>query len=361
MHLRTLLNVHSFFSFGAGVSSPKALVERAALLGYTSLALTDEGGVYGAVEAQQAAREHGVRALVGATVMFEDTKTTYPLVLIAASRAGYRVLNELLTYQHSHEKVTLPVLQAHSEDLFCLTGGRKGFPTRLLAGRQVTAAADLLLTLRSVFHDCLFVQLYFDSYPDDLRRARVLRSFARENRISVVAAPEVRYASPDLFELHDALTCSRLGVTVETPHRDRPQNDCQAVANPLEFPLPFPEAVANANALAREAHFDLLAERLTPPPARLPSDLSAQEHLERRCYEALGEKYQGAAFTRAKERLEQELVTPRALDLAGFFLIAAEVTDSCRSRGIVASGRGERRRVNYLLSARRHHRRPGAA
>ena len=338
--LRTLLNAHSFFSFGAGTSSPKTLVERAATLGYTSLALTDEGGVYGVVEAQQTAREHGIRALVGATVKLEHDKQVYPLVLIAASRAGYRTLNELLTYQHSHEAVTLPVLQAHSKDLFCLTGGRKGFPTRLLAERRVTAAADLLLTLRNTFADRLFLQLYFDRYPSDLRRARALRSFARENRVSVVAAPEVRYASPELYELYDALVCSRLGITVETPHRDRPQNDCQAILNPREFPLPFPEAVANANMLAEEAHFDLLAERLTPPPAKLPPNLSAQEHLERHCYEVLGEKYQGEVFMQAKNRLEQELVTLRALDLAGFFLVAAEVTDFCRSRGIVASGRG---------------------
>ena len=339
-YLQTLLNVYSFFSFGAGVSSPKTLVERAATLGYSSIALTDEGGVYGAVEAQRAARAHGIRALVGATIRLEHDKDTYPLVLIAGSRAGYRTLNELLTYQHSHDAITLPVLQAHGTDLFCLTGGRRGFPTQLLAERQVSAASDLLLSLRSIFAERIFVQLYFDHYPNDLRRARVLRSFAREHRVSVVAAPEVRYASSELYELYDALVCSRLGITVETPHRDRPQNDCQGILNPADFPLPFPEAVANANALAEEAYFDLLAERLTPPPAKLPPDVSPQAHLERRCYEALGETYQGALFSKAKERLEQELVTLRALDLAGFFLVAAEVTDFCRSRGIVASGRG---------------------
>ena len=321
------------------------------MLGYMSVAITDEGGVYGAVEAQQAARAHGIRALVGATVRLEHDKITYPLVLIAGSRRGYRVLNELLTYQHSHEVVTLPVLQAHTQDLFCLTGGRRGFPTQLLAERRVTAAADLLLRLRHTFHDRLFVQLYFDRYPNDVRRARVLRSFAKENRVSVVAAPEVRYASPELFELYDALVCARLGVTVETPHKDRPQNDCQGIPNPTNFPLPFPEAVANANALAEEAHFDLLAERLTPPPAKLPANVSAQEHLERRCYEALSETYRGEVFVQAKNRLEQELVTLRALDLAGFFLVAAEVTDFCRSRGIVASGRGSAAAsvVCYLL------------
>ena len=261
------------------------------------------------------------------------------------------MLNELLTYQHSREAISLPVLQAHTQDLFCLTGGRRGFPTQLLAERRVTAAAGLLLTLRGMFHDRLFVQLYFDSYPNDLRRGRVLRAFARDNRVSTVAAPEVRYTSPDLYELYDALLCARLGITVETPHKDRPQNDCQAIPNPQGFSLPFPEAFANAHTLAEEAHFDLLAERLTPPPAKLPLNISAQEHLERRCYEALSERYSADAFSVAKARLEQELVTLRALDLASFFLVAAEVTDFCQSRGIVASGRGSAAAsvVCYLL------------
>lgn len=68
MRLSGLLDCHSYFSFGQGASSPTRLVERAAELGYTALALVDENGVYGAVEAQQAGKKYGVKVLVGATV-----------------------------------------------------------------------------------------------------------------------------------------------------------------------------------------------------------------------------------------------------------------------------------------------------
>ena len=98
-------------------------------------------------------------------------------------------------------------------------------------------------------------------------------------------------------------------------------------------------------------NLELLAERLTPPAARIPAGTTLEQHLGERLYTALGERYSGDTFTVAKARLESELVTMKALGLSEFFLVAAEITDFCRSRGIVASGRGSAAAsvVCYLL------------
>jgi error-prone DNA polymerase len=340
--LKALLNSHSYFSFGAGTSSPTRLVERAVELGYEQLALTDHLGVYGAVELHRAAREAGLGALIGATVPLDLGGETYPLVLLAGSRRGYRALNDLLSAVHAEEerRATLPMLASHSSDLHALTGGRRGFPTRLLAERRVRDAERALAALKDTFHDRLWVQLFFDHYPRDAVRARALRAFARSARLATVAAPEVRYATPEQYPLYDALVCARLGITVDDPHRERPQNDRQAIPAPSDLPLPFPEAIENANTLARELTFDLLPERLAPPAARVPAGLTPDQYLEERCLEALLHRYDGEMLSRARLRLEQELITLRALSLSEFFLTAAEVTDYCRSRGIVSSGRG---------------------
>ena len=102
--LKVLLDCHSYFSFGRGVSSPTRLVERAAELSYTALALVDENGVYGAVEAQRAGKKYGVKVLVGATVTLTAEGEGYPLVLIAQNRSGYEVLCDLLTAVHADEE-----------------------------------------------------------------------------------------------------------------------------------------------------------------------------------------------------------------------------------------------------------------
>lgn len=359
MRLTALLDCHSYFSFGRGASSPTRLVERAAELGYSALALVDENGVYGAVEAQRAGKKCGVKVLVGATVQLRGEENTYPLSLIAKNRDGYEVLCSLLTAIHADEEklVTLPVLLAHTDDLICVTGGRNGFPTQLLAERKIIQAEALLKTLKGAFPERLFVQLYYGGYPNDVLRARKLRDFARSQRVPVVSAPEVRYATPDLHPLYDTLVCARLGVTIRDPHRDRPQNACLGVPDPCAWsklpqqPLPFPEGLGNATAIVEACNLELLAERLVPPAARLPEGTTLEQHLDERLYSALSERYSGDTFAVAKARLEQELVTMKALGLGEFFLVAAEVTDFCRNRGIVASGRGSAAAsvVCYLL------------
>ena len=232
------------------------------------------------------------------------------------------------------------MLEAHTTDLHCLTGGRKGFLSRLLEKKKVEEAEYLLLALRSAFKDRLWIQLFHDCYPWDLRRAKALRRFAREHKVSVVAAPEVRYATGDLMPLHDTLTCGRLGITLGTPHKERPLNDCQAVPEPALFPLPFEDAVHNTNALAEQLSFDLLPDRLTPPPAVVPDGYDSDSYLESLCREALLEVYTGDKFKEASDRLERELYTLRSLGFAEFFLVVREVMRFCRSRGIIASGRG---------------------
>ncbi len=342
--LTVLLCTHSTFSFGAGTATPGTLVRRAADLGYQAIALTDTLNVSGGVELFQVAREVGIQALIGATLPVRIEDDVYPFVALALSRRGYRSLNELITHAHARAEHDLPwpVLLSHTDDLAILTGPRQGLPSRLLARRQIPRLEQLMRTLHGAFPERLFIQLFHDRLPWDARRARVLRSLARHLSLPTVTAPEVRYADPEDYRLYDALVCARLGGSVQEPHPSRPQNAEQSLLSPTEAAarLPYPDALANAEHLAGRAAFDLLPDRLVPPRARVPDGLSADQHLERRCYESLLTRYQGDQLGPARRTLEAELATVKALGLADFFLVAAEVTDYCRSHGILAAGRG---------------------
>ena len=350
--LRTLLNTYSFFSFGAAGSSPSSLVKEAMLQGYSSVALTDNLGVYGAVELYQAAQKHKMKAIIGATIPFSYKNKVYPIVLLASSRKGYKTLNELINLaKHNNEHhpenmfVNLSALEAHTEDLHCLTGGRHGFLAQLLAQKKLTTAKYILKALKNAFHDRLWLQIFFDHLPYDMRRARALRALAREEQLSALFAPEIRYATADLMPLSDSLICGRLGITLNTPHKERPLNDCQSIdfARKNDIAKLYPELIDNANTLAQELNFELLPKRLTPPPAKLPADCKnkdSDKYLESLCRENLLEKYPSKLFSSAKERLETELYVIKSLGFADFFLVAKEVMDFCKSRGIIASGRG---------------------
>lgn len=172
-------------------------------MGYGYVALTDTNGVYGAVELHQAARKYGVKAIVGSTLNLQHDGKAYPVVLLAGSRQGYATLNGLidLAKQNKGQTVTLSQLETHTRDLHLLTGGRWGFPSQLLGQRKVGEAVYLLEALKHAFKDRLWLQIFYDAYPWDMRRAKALRAFGREHGIPAVAAPEVRYATSDLFPL----------------------------------------------------------------------------------------------------------------------------------------------------------------
>ncbi|PYE56322.1 DNA polymerase III subunit alpha [Deinococcus yavapaiensis] len=342
--LDALLTARSFFSFGAGVRSAKSLVRRAADLGFSAVGLADEGEVGGAVELASAAKERGVKGLVGATVPVRFEGEAFPIVLIAASRSGYRNLNEFLTLlkADSSRVPDARILAELSGDLFCLTGGRDGFPTALFARRRLPDVLRHLDLLRGVFRDRLFVQVYHERAPGDTRRRDYLRALARDVGLPLVAAPDVRLVEATDFPLLDALTCARLGIDVTTPHAARPRNDATLLQSPETYGrlLPFPDALANASRIARECDLDLLAERVTPPKCHRAPGTTPHKHLERLCYAALAGKYEPGRLRDAERRLRYELAVVRSLDLAEFFLTAFEVAEFCRSRGILAAGRG---------------------
>jgi len=166
--LTALLCNHSAFSFGAATATPTTLVRRAAELGYRSLALTDTLNVSGAVELTEAANAHGLQAIIGATIPVRvHERLVAPLVLIATSRHGYTTLNTLITHAHAGDALMVPwpVLLQHTQDLICLTGGREGFPTQLLARRELVELAGLIRELKGAFRDRLYLQLYHDLLP----------------------------------------------------------------------------------------------------------------------------------------------------------------------------------------------------
>lgn len=355
--LQTLLCNRSYFSFGAGTASPTTLVQRAAALGYRSLALTDRLNLSGAVELHAAAKDHNkehgehhhLKPLIGATVPVRlGHSDVVPLVLLATTREGYGRLAELITQALARETEDLPwpVLLEETRGLACLSGGRDGLPARLLGQRRVEELRERMLQLKEAFPGRCYLQLFHERLPWDGRRARVMHRFAQELDLPAVVAPEVRYARREDHALYDALICARLGISVDTPHPQRPQNDGGTMVGPQEMwrRLPFVDAIEASNGLAEGAHFDLLPDRLKPPAARsVPPGLSPTQHLIDTCWEALPRKYENASpdlYERAGKILEKELRIIEEHDLAEFFLVAAEVTDYCRKHKILAAGRG---------------------
>ncbi|MGE5794817.1 MAG: PHP domain-containing protein, partial [Bacteroidota bacterium] len=170
------------FSFLRGASHPEELVERAAALGYAALAVTDECSVAGAVRAHLAAKERGLKLLVGTELQLEGEEQAGPkLVLLATSRAGYGNLSELITRgRRSARKGSYRLTRAD------LDGGVDECLALLVPSLSPIVGDAEWLAERFPGRAWIAAELHCG--PDDRARLERLRALARAADLPLVAA-----------------------------------------------------------------------------------------------------------------------------------------------------------------------------
>lgn len=340
------LHCHSWFSFEAGASSPRALCERAASLGHSALALTDDWTLAGAVQHGRECRKLGIKAVYGARVLVEEVE----LVLLCANAEGYANLCDLLTHAHRERlnpQLAIEDLRERSGGLFALAD------VRVLIGRGESARLRRVLSeLKSLFEARLFLELVHHWHNGDGRAMRQIEAIAQTNQLRVVATNAVRHAAPSEFVLFDALSCVRLGLQVGQSHPERPTNEAAFLCDQKYFErLGFScSSLANSEAITRECEVKLLAPEVTPPPARVPDGVKPRVYLRKLCSVGFQRRFPNGG-AHAVRVLEHELKVIGALELDEFFLVVREVVEFARGCGIRCSGRGSTANslVAYLL------------
>ncbi len=350
----THLHTHSWFSFLRGGSAPESLVTMASARGMKALALTDFGGVYGAVRFQQACREHNIKPIFGAEVPVDGG----PLVLLAADLRGYANLCKLLTKAHEKERLnpdaTLDHLAAHARGLFCLTGALGCRLWSLVDDGRMETAQVWVQQLQQIFGYRLSIEVAHHLNPGDTLRIRRLAQLSEITYVPLVATGDVRYAIPDDYRRYDLVTCIRLCISVFDPHPERPRNaeaylKSEAALRKL---IPYPAAFERAAEIGEQCNVDLLPGYITPPAASIPPTYTAKTYIHEKCSEALPVRYRTRrAQKRAEKQLAKELKVIGRLDLEEFFLVVREITEESRRRGIRCAGRGSAANsiVAYLL------------
>jgi len=331
------LGVRSAFSFLEGSSAPEDLVERAAELGHGTLALADLHGVYGLPRFARAAREAGVRAIVGArAVLLGDSaprrKTDPPpdggrVTLLVKSRSGYRNLCRLLTLGHArcekpHSRVTREELRAHAEGLVALVREPR------LAG-----------PVREIFGADAYGELWRHRDPDEERANRRLLATG----IAGLASGDVRHARPAGKRLLDAFTCIANGARLDDagrlllPNAERHVHAPQAVAKRF---ADLPGALSNTLAVAERCEFRLEDLGYAFPDFPLGAGETLPGKLRELAFAGARERYGTTVPAKARAQLEHELGLIGRLSLEGYFLIVWDIVRECRARGILCQGRG---------------------
>ena len=341
------LHCHSYFSLLDGASSPEALVERAAALGYPALALTDHDGLYGAIRFWQAAQERGIRTVIGSEVTLDDG---HHLTLLAETQVGYANLSRLLSLgqlagQKRQPRLTLDALAGHAAGLLCLSGCLQGAVAVALLAKDQAGAYAAAARLRDVFGpQCFWIELQRQYLPTDAQLTADLVELARRLDVGYVATNNVHYATRRGQRLHDVLSCIRQHVTLPEALAGgllHPNSE-QWLKPPQEMATLFvdlPQALTNTLHIAERCQVSLDFSHQRLPSFPVPPGHTAQSYLQSLCDQGLAHKFTPVT-PEARAQLTHELEVIERTGLADYFLVVWDIVRFARAQGIRYQGRG---------------------
>jgi error-prone DNA polymerase len=326
------LRCRTNFSFLEGASHPDELVQRAAELGYTALAITDRNSLAGVVRAHEAAKPAGLKLVIGAEVTPEDAP---PILLWVTDRAAYGRLARLLTRgRRAAPKgeclLTLDDVAEHAQGLLA------GVPLR-------QASTEDLLRYRDIFGDRCYAAAELHRGPDDGRLLQQMLRQGREARLPVIAANNVHYHVASRRALQDVLTAIRHGCSVaELGKRIFPnaERHLKALAAMAELFAAAPRLVARTVEVASRCTFSLEELRYEYPEELCPPGLTPLEHLTRLTREGAARRYPDGVPDKVSQLVEHELALIDELHYEAYFLTVWDLVRFAREREILCQGRG---------------------
>jgi error-prone DNA polymerase len=387
------LHSRSAFSFLRGASRPEQFAEVAAQLQIPAMALCDRDGVYGAPLFFGAAKERGIRPIVGTEFTMED-ETILPVLV--ENRVGYQNLCRLLTRAHLRSEkgkaqVRWGELPAFANGLVALTGAEDGPLMRAIVGgkktRPLTPALSpqgarenliqrgikyrgtrtaqtprdtfplplggegqgegvnhVLQTLKRIFGPAnVFIEIQRHYHRGEEQVNKALIELAAQHHLPLLATNGVLYAEPNGRRIIDVFTCIRNHTHLDAAGLLLEQNSERYLKSPEQMRELFrdlPEAIENTTRLARRLEFSL--ENLGYEFPRFPvgPGETMDDVLRQKTFEGAQKRYRKGVPEKVRKQLENELALIRKLGVAGYFLIVWDIVEFCREQNIIAQGRG---------------------
>ena len=342
------LHCRTNFSFLEGASHPDELVQRAAELRYTALAVTDRNTLAGVVRAHAAAKGVGLKLLIGAEIHPVDAP---PLVLLAMNRAGYAQLSTLITIGRRNApkgecRLLWSDVAAHAAGLLAcvpfpdLYRSSPAFP---VGPHDAVRLRDHLPRCREAFGDrcSLLAERHYG--PDDERQLSEAFSLAAAVNVPVAAANDVHYHVPNRQPLQDVVTAIRHRCSVAELGFRRFSNGERHLKSAEQMRRLFaayPGTVERTLEIAGRCEFTLDELRYEYPHELCPPGLTAIDYLEQLTWEMARNRYGGDPPQSIRAAIEKELALIRQLRYEAFFLTVWDLVRFARSRGILCQGRG---------------------
>jgi len=349
------LHVHTEYSLLDGMCRIPQLVERARELGMDSLALTNHGVMYGAIEFYLAVREAGIKPIIGCEVYVAPNsrfgrevsdKNNYHLILLAKNQTGYRNLIQLTTKANLEgfyykPRVDKELLEQHHHGLIVLSGCIAGEVPRLVLEGRLGEAKQAALWYKQTFGD-FYLEIQRHPIAELEQINQGLISMSNELDIPLVATNDVHYIKREDASAHDLLLCIGTNSSIYDEKRIKMAGDFYYLKSPgemAELYRDIPQALENTERIADMCNLKLEFGRLHLPEIDLPQGKTADQFLADLCYQNLLQYYPQPT-AEIKQRLDYELEVIRQTQFANYFLVVWDIISFAKKHNILFGVRG---------------------
>ena len=356
----THLHVHTEYSLLDGSCKIKELVAKAKELGMDSMAITDHGVMYGVIDFYRAAREVGIKPIIGCEIYvapnsrFDREQTGgedryYHLVLLAENDTGYHNLMKIVSKGfvdgfYYRPRVDKEVLREYHEGIIALSACLAGEVPRYITKGLYEEAKKRAKEYESIFgKGNFFLELQDHGISEQQRVNQELLRMSQETGIELVATNDIHYINAQDAIPHDILLCIQTGKKVSDENRMRYEGGQYYCKSEQQMQELFPyalQALENTHKIAQRCNVEIEFGVTKLPKFQVPEGYTSWEYLRKLCYEGLKRRYPNQQ-EQLKERLEYELDTIHSMGYVDYFLIVWDFIHFARQNHImVGPGRG---------------------
>lgn len=356
----THLHLHTQFSLLDGACRLNGLVSRAKELGMTSLAITDHGNMYGAVDFYRECKKQDIKPIIGCEVYvaprtrFDKDKVLDKdynhLVLLVKNEIGYKNLIKMVSLSYTEgfyfkPRIDRDLLEKYSEGLVCLSACLVGEIPQLLLKKDYDGAKREALWYNQVFGEGnYYLELQNHGLKEQLVVLDGIKRLNADTGIPLVATNDVHYVYKEDAEIQQVLICIATNHTIGEDTGLEFHSDNFYLKSEEEMRQIFadvPQAVDNTAVIAEKCNFDFEFGKTKLPFFETPDNSDHFEYFKRKCYEGLHKRYGQAPPQSYIDRLEYELETVNKMGYTDYYLIVQDFVAFAKSKGIpVGPGRG---------------------
>ncbi|MFA5411198.1 MAG: DNA polymerase III subunit alpha [Candidatus Omnitrophota bacterium] len=365
------LHLHTQYSLLDGACRIPDLLNLANLYKMDSLAITDHGNMFGAIEFYLEAQKAGIKPIIGSEVYvapksrLEKTasgidEASHHLILLARDESGYRNLMKLVSLGYLEgfyyrPRIDKELLASYHDGLIGFSACLKGQIPQLLQERRFHDALKVADEYAQILGNHNF---YLELQENNIAEQKIvndgLLKISKELNLPLIATNDVHYLKKEHAQSHEALLCIQTQTTLDDPNRMRFQTDEFYFKSPEEMKALFkdvPEALANTLEVASRCNLELDFSHIHLPKYEPPGGRSKEEFLKELCAKGLEDRFKSEKPD-IKERLGHELKIIKDIGFTSYFLIVWDFIRYAKEKGIpVGPGRGSAAGslVSYLL------------